>query len=119
MNKEFVKAVIFANLMEDATKSLIANKSRYGEGQILPMWLQFIDACQPMMEVIIKELLETKKGTLIPIRLFNADPDSFPGENIGAFYDPRHMTPTMFVLVITTEAMKDFEEQAKPLLSDK
>lgn len=119
MNKEFVKAVVFVNLLEEATRAMIANKDKYDNLQTFQAWAHYGEVCNPMIDLIIKELIDTKKAELVPMKAFQATPDAYAwGENIGLFYHPRKALPELTVLVITHADMKDFEDQTAHLRPD-
>lgn len=119
MNKEFVRAVVFVNLLEEATRAIIANKDKYDNLQTLHAWVHYGEVCGPMLELISKELIGTGKAELVPLKSFQVKPEAYAwGDNIGAFYHPLMAMPVLHVLIIRHEDMKDFEDQTAHLRSD-
>lgn len=120
MNEEFVKSIVFASMLEEATKAMIANRDKYSGAQTLHVWVHFGDTCGPMFDTITKELIDTKKGELVPAKDFNEKPEAYAwGEPIGCFYNPKKGMPELLTLIVKHEVLKEFEDQTAHLRDDK
>lgn len=117
MPTKITEAIVYANLMEEATRAFINNKSKYADHQILSVWMHFKDVCTPYYAKIKEILLDTGKALAVPEKELSAAPEgTYPGENFGLFYDPTQAMPKFVVLMVNPETVAEFEKDAADLL---